>query len=112
MIHVLLVCEEERPFEYDRRCARFEATIPPEQAAQWMADQVHEHGWTVADGKTYCPRHNPADDGAPITLTSESYMPLGDSGWEARALVPDFGSEFDVSFATIEIRQRRGGDDD
>lgn len=111
MIHVLLSCESDRPSQFAPRCARYEATIPPEQATQWMADRLREHGWTSIDGKNYCPRHNPADIGAPVTLTSEAYLPLGDSGWEARARMPE-DARFDVALASIEIRQRRGGDDD
>jgi hypothetical protein len=104
MIHVLLSCEGDRPSQFDPRCARYEATIPPEQAAQWMADRLLEHGWTSIDGKNYCPRHNPADSGLLVDVYGGvEYGPLGDTGWEAR--VPGMES---MGGVRIEIRPIRG----
>lgn len=111
MIHVAITCAESSP-STGRICPQIEDEIPAEDAADWYRNALAEHAWTVANhGNTYCPRHNPADVGAPVILNSEQYLPLGDSGWEARARMPA-DARCDVSFASIEIRQQRGGDDD
>ena len=110
MIHVAVFCAASQP-SAGRFCAPIEDTVPLADVERWHAEVLAKHAWTVdEDGNTYCPRHNPADTGAPVELTSEEYRPLGDSGWEARARVPE-DSRAMVSFALIEIRQRRGGDD-
>lgn len=103
------MCARSRP-SAGRSCQPIEGNIEVGDTADWYETALADHAWTVDDdGNTYCPRHNPSDIGAPITLTSEAYMPLGDSGWEARARIPE-DARFDVALATIEIRQRRGGD--
>jgi len=105
-IHVAITCAKNGAAT-GRYCPTLEERIPAQDASAWYAATIAEHGWTVDDdGNAYCPRHNPADNGTPIILTSEGYLPLGDSGWEARARFPD-GARYDVSFATIEIRPRR-----
>jgi hypothetical protein len=110
MIHVAIFCAGSRP-SAGRFCAPIEDTVPLADVEHWHAKALAEHAWTVdADGETYCPKHNPADHGAPVELTSEEYRPLGDSGWEARAQMPE-GSQAMAALALIEIRQRRGGDD-
>lgn len=110
MIHVAITCRNSSP-STGRICPQIEDEIPAEETAGWYTAALAEHAWTVdADGNTYCPRHNPADIGAPVTLNSEQYLPLGDSGWEARARMPE-DARFDVAFASIEIRQQHGDDD-
>lgn len=104
-IHVAITCAKSSAAT-GRCCPALEECIPARDASAWYAATIAEHAWTVDDdGNAYCPRHNPADVGAPITLTSEAYLPLGDSNWEAR--VPR-NPAFDVSFAHIEIRPIRG----
>lgn len=110
MIHVAIVCAGNSSTGR-RYCTPLEGVVPISDMHTWYAKTLAEHAWTVAeDGETYCPKHNPADRGAPVELTSEAYLPLGDSGWEARALVPE-GSIMMMSLALIEIRRQRGGDD-
>ncbi len=104
-VHVAVTCAKSDSTG-GRYCPALEEHILAQDASAWYAATIAEHGWTVDDdGDAYCPRHNPADIGAPITLTSEAYLPLGDSGWEAR--VPR-NPAFDVSLAHIEIRPVRG----
>lgn len=109
-VHVAIGCARNSP-SIGRFCAVLEDTVQLGDIERWYAEALAEHAWTVdADGNTYCPRHNPADIGAPVTLNSEQYLPLGDSGWEARARMPE-DARFDVAFASIEIRQQHGDDD-
>lgn len=109
LVHVAIGCARNSP-STGRFCAVLEDTVQLGDIERWYAEALAVHAWTVdGDGNAYCPRHNPADIGARVTFTSECYMPIGDSGWEARAIVPE-GLRADVSLASIEIRQRRGGD--
>ena len=110
MIHVAIPCAGSR-LSSGQYCPPLDGTVPLADVEAWHAKALAEHAWTVGeDGSTYCPRHNPAHRGAPVDLTSEEYLPLGDSGWEARARVPA-DSRATITFALIEIRQRRGGGD-
>lgn len=110
LVHVSIGCARNSP-STGRFCAVLEDTVQLGDIERWYAEALAEHAWTVGeDGDTYCPKHNPADKGARVELTSEAYLPLGDSGWEARALVPE-GSIMMTSLALIEIRKQRGGDD-
>lgn len=86
-------------------CPALEDRIPAGDATAWYAAAIAEHGWTLdADDNAWCPRHNPGDAGATVTLREGEYRALGDSGWEAR-LPGDYTGSVD-----IEIRQKRGGD--
>lgn len=106
-MHVAITCARNSAAT-GRICPALEDRIPAEDAPAWYAAAIAEHGWTLdADDNTWCPRHNPGDVGAPVCLTSETYLPLGVFGWEAR--VPH-NPAYDVSIANIEIRQQRGGD--
>jgi len=109
MIHVAVFCAGSQP-SAGRFCAPIEDTVPLADVERWHAEALAKHAWTVdADGETYyCPRHNPADHGAPVVLVSGEYTALGDSGWEARLPEPPGVPQ---AVARIEIRQRRGGDD-
>ena len=104
MIHVAITCALNSA-STGRFCPALEDNIRPEDAPAWHAATIAEHGWTMdADGYVYCPRHNPNDAGTPVALTSEGYLPIGESGWEAR--VPH-NPRCDISFANIEIRPIR-----
>jgi hypothetical protein len=110
MIHVAIFCAGSRP-SAGQFCTPIEDTVPLGDVERWHAETLAKHAWTVGDDDTtYCPKHNPADRGAPVELTSEEYRPLGDSGWEARARMAE-DSPAMLAVARIEIRQRRGGDD-
>lgn len=109
-VHVAIGCAMNSP-STGRFCAVLEDTVQLGDIERWYAEALAEHAWTVDDdGNAYCPRHNPAERGARVELTSEKYLPLGDSGWGARALVPE-GSIMMTSLALIEIRQQRGDGD-
>lgn len=65
---------------------------------------ILDNAWTVEDGKPYCPRHNPADNGAIIEVKhGDDYQPIGTSGWEIR--LPRDGSP--IGWFKVEVRQTR-----
>lgn len=105
-ISVLITCAKSSGMS-GRFCPTIEDHVPLADVDDWYRRQMSEHAWTEHDGETYCPRHNPADEGAIAMFTSEMYLPIGDSGWEARA--PH--GQYDVSLVRLEIRQRREGAD-
>lgn len=104
MIYVTLVCAKSRT-SCGPGCPQYDEKIDPEDAAAWFGRTVAEHGWTVHQGETYCPEHNPTDAGQVVEVPHHpAYAPLGESGWEAR--LPD---SLDWDAVPIEIRPIRTG---
>lgn len=102
MISVALMCGGQSVTN-GVRCPVLTDNVPVADVEAWYERQLAEHGWTMHDGRPYCPRHNPTKAGAIVDLTDQEYVPIGDSGWEAR--LPTGGP----SWAKVEVRQRRDG---
>lgn len=102
MIYVTLVCVKSRTSS-GPGCPQYDEKINPEDATAWYRRTIAEHGWNIHGGETYCPAHNPTDAGQVVEVTRHpAYVPLGDSGWEAR--LPD---SLDWNAVPIEIRPVR-----
>jgi hypothetical protein len=103
MIGITLTCTRHAGFNSDP-CPQFHATLEPFAAEAWYHGTILDNAWTVEDGKPYCPRHNPADNGALIEVKyGDDYQPIGTSGWEIR--LPRDGSP--IGWFKVEVRQIR-----
>lgn len=109
MIHVTLTCTNNHGFTSGDPCPDFHATIEPYAAEAWYHRTILDNAWTIENGNTYCPRHNPADNGAILEIKNgDDYQPIGDSGWEIR--MPRHRSA--PRWTNVEVRKRPTGNED
>ncbi len=77
-------------------------TLTPDDPGTEATERaLADAGWTIRDGKHYCPRHNPDEAGDRVTVTTAGYTHLGRGVW---ARIP--WSPFPVGVATLEVQVR------
>ena len=71
-IYVRVQCEKSSIASF-ARCQSFEppAHVSFDQVDGWIDSIIEEHGWTALGDELYCPEHNPAEAGEPVTISTE-----------------------------------------
>lgn len=87
---------------FGRRCPHFESKpVQPNEIEGWISAELEENGWTTIDGKHYCPQHNPAAKGTPVTVHAGAYTEVA-PGVNVRLPVGSFAEDLVVEVQRFE----------